>query len=90
MHLPPRAAWDTRLVFKWSLTGLNVEFSFSFIDCLFKVKEISLPCYLPIAGGGRETEITSSSIWTQVADFTLYDDNRYPKRAVSTMTVVKC
>ena len=24
-----RAGYDTRLIFKWSLTGLNLEFSFS-------------------------------------------------------------
>ena len=37
--------------FKWSLTGLNSEFSFSYSSCLSKAEEPSLPYYLPIAGG---------------------------------------
>ena len=37
--------------FKWSLTGLNSEFSFSKTSCLTKAEEPSLPYYLPIAGG---------------------------------------
>ena len=36
--------------FKWSLTGLNSEFSFSLTSCLTKAEEPSLPYYLPIAG----------------------------------------
>ena len=32
--------------FKWSLTGLNLEFYFSYISCHTKVKGPSLPDYL--------------------------------------------
>ena len=41
---------DTRSIFKWNLTGLNSEFSFEIVFYT-KVKELSLPNYLPIAGG---------------------------------------
>ena len=37
-------------IFQWSLTGLNSEFSFSWTGYHTKVKEPSLPYYLPIAG----------------------------------------
>ena len=46
-----RAGYDTRSIFKHSLTGLNSEFSFSQTSCHTKAKEPSLPYYLPIAGG---------------------------------------
>ena len=46
-----RAGCDTRSNFKQSLTGLNSEFSFSWTSCLTKAEELSLPYYLPIAGG---------------------------------------
>ena len=46
-----RAGYDTRSIFKRSLTGLNSEFSFSQTSCLTKAEEPSLPYYLPIAGG---------------------------------------
>ena len=46
-----QAGYDTRSIFKWSLTGLNSEFSFSLTSCLTKAEEPSLPCYLPIVGG---------------------------------------
>ena len=46
-----RAGYDTRSIFKRSLTGLNPEFSFSKTSCLTKAEEPSLPYYLPIAGG---------------------------------------
>ena len=36
--------------FKRSLTGFNSEFSF-YTSCLTKAEQISLPYYLPIAGG---------------------------------------
>ena len=45
-----RAGYDTRSIFKRSLTGLNSEFSF-YTSCLTKAEESSLPYYLPIAGG---------------------------------------
>ena len=46
-----RAGYDTRSVFKRSLTGLNSEFSFSRTSCLTKAEEPSPSYYLPIAGG---------------------------------------
>ena len=46
-----RAGYDTRSIFKRSLTGLNSEFSFSYTSCLTKAEKPSLPNYLPIAGG---------------------------------------
>ena len=45
-----RAGYDTRSVFKRSLTGFNSEFSFKII-CLTKAEEPSLSYYLPIAEG---------------------------------------
>ena len=48
---PTRAEYDTGSIFQQSLTGLNSEFSLSFTSRLTKAKEISLPYYLPIAGG---------------------------------------
>ena len=42
-----RVGYDTRSIFKLSLTGLNSEFPF----CLTKAEELSLPYYLHIAGG---------------------------------------
>ena len=46
-----REGYDTRSIFKRSLTGLNSEISFSYTSCLTKPEELSLPYYLPIAGG---------------------------------------
>ena len=48
-NLSTRAGYDTRSIFKWSLTGLKSEFSF-WTSCLTKAEEPCLP-YLPIAGG---------------------------------------
>ena len=45
-----QAGYDTRSIFKWSLTGLDSEFSFFKTSCLTKAEEPSLPYYLPIAG----------------------------------------
>ena len=85
-----RAGYDTRSIFKRSLTGLNSEFSFSLTSCLTKAEEHSLPYYLPIAGGriigfipfprvlvlwGMQS--VSSRIWTRVAVNISYDDNHY-------------
>ena len=65
--------------FKWSLTGLNSEFSFSKTSWRIKVEENSLPYYLPIAGGRIigfipfprvlvlwEMQSVSSRIWTRI------------------------
>ena len=46
-----RAGYDTRSIFKRSLTGLNSEFSFSKTSCLTKAEEPSLPYHFPIDGG---------------------------------------
>ena len=46
-----RAGYDTRSIFKQSLTCLNPEFSFSYTSCFTKAEEPSLSYYLPIAGG---------------------------------------
>ena len=85
-----RAGYDTRSIFKRSLTGLNSEFSFSDTSCLTKVEQHSLPYYLPIAGGRIigfipfprvlvqcEKQSVSSRIWTRVAVFISNDDNHY-------------
>ena len=83
------AGYDTRSIFKRSLTGLNSEFSFSLTSCLTKA-DPSLPYYLPIAGGRIfgfipfprvlvlcEMQSVSSRIWTRVAMSISYDDNHY-------------
>ena len=85
-----RARYDTRSVFKQSLTGSNSEFSFSLTSCLTKAEEPSLPYYLPIAGGRIigfipfpsvlvlcEMQSVSSRIWTRVAVSISYVDNHY-------------
>ena len=81
-----RAGYDTRSIFKRSLTGLNSEFSF----CLTKAEEPSLSYYLPIAGGRIigfipfprvlvlcEMQSVKSRIWTRIAVFISYGDNDY-------------
>ena len=85
-----RAGYDTRSIFKRSLTGLNSEFSFSETSCLSKAEEPSLFYYLPIAGGRIigfipsprvlvlcEMQSGPSRIWTRVAVSISYDDNDY-------------
>ena len=85
-----RAGYDTKSIFKRSLTGLNSEFSFSLTSCLAKAEEPSLPYYLSIIGGRIigfipfprvlvpcELQSVSSRIWTRVAVFISYDDNLY-------------
>ena len=85
-----RAGYDTRSIFRRSLTGLNSEFSFSYTSCLTKAEEPSLSYYLPIAGGRIivfipfarvlvlcEMQSVSSRIWTRIAVFISYDDNDY-------------
>ena len=82
-----RAGYDTRSIFMRSLTGLNLEYSFSKTSCLTKAKDPSLSYYLPIAGGRiigfiplqrvlvlYEMQPVSSRIWTRVAVFISYDD----------------
>ena len=89
---PPRLGQDmTRGQFlKWSLTGLNSEFSFSETSCLAKAKEPSLPYYLLIAGRRIigfiplprvlvlcEMQSAPSRIWNRIAVSISYDDNHY-------------
>ena len=47
----------TRSIFKWSIAGLNSEFSIK-TDSHTKAKELSLPYYLAIAEEGRDRFIT--------------------------------
>ena len=83
-----RAGYDTRSIFKRSLSGFNSEFSFSETSCLTKAEEPSLSYYSPIAGGRIigfipfprvlvlcEVQSVSSRIWTRVAVSISYDDN---------------
>ena len=85
-----RAGYDTRSIFKRSLTGLNTEFPFSSTSYLTKAEEPILPYYLPIAGGRVigfipfprvlvqcEMLSVSSRIWTRFAMSISYDDNHY-------------
>ena len=85
-----RARYDTRSVFKRSLTGLKSEFSFSKTSCNTKAKELSLPYYFPIAGGRIigfipfprvlvlcEIQSVSFRIWTRVTVSISYDNNHY-------------
>ena len=85
-----QAGYDTRSVFKRSLTGLNSEFSFSKTSCLTKAEEPCLSYYLPIAGGRIigfipfpralvlcEMQSVSSRIWTRVTVSISCDDNHY-------------
>ena len=89
-NISARGGYDTRLIFKRSLTGLNSEFSFSLTSCLTKAEEPRLPYYLSIAVGRIvgfipfprvlvlcEMLSVSSRIWTCVAVFISYDDNHY-------------
>ena len=85
-----QAGYDTRSIFKRSLTGLNSEFSFFWTSCLTKAEEPSLSNYLPIAGGRIigfipfprvlvlcEMQSVRSRIWTLVAVSISSDDNHY-------------
>ena len=79
-----RAGYDTRSIFKRSLTGLNSEFSF-LTNCLTKDEEPSLPYYLPIAGGRiigfipfpRVLVQSRPGFETRVTVSISYDDNHY-------------
>ena len=85
-----RAGYETRYIFKLSLTGLNTEFSFSLSSCLTRAEEPSLPYYLRITGGRIigsipfprvlvlcEMQSVSSRIWTRIAVAISYDNNHY-------------
>ena len=98
-----QAGYDTRSTFKWSLTGLNSEFSFSLTSCLTKAEEPSLPYYLPIAGGRIigfipsprvlvicEMQSLTSRILTRVAVSISYDDNHYTTGTYAINTTLLC
>ena len=83
-----RAGYDTKSIFKRSLTGLNSEFSFSQTSCLTKAEEPSLPYYLPIAGGGNDwihtfpkgiskMQSVLARIWICVTVSISYNNNHY-------------
>ena len=75
-------------IFKWSLTGLNSEFSFSLTGCLSNTQEPILPYYL---AEGRlvkfipfsrvlalcEMQTVSSRIETCITMSIYYNDNHY-------------
>ena len=95
-----RAGYDTRSIFKQSLTGLNSEYSFSLTSCLTKAEDPSLSYYLPIAGGRIigfipfarvlvlcEMQSVSSRIWTRIAVFISCGDNDY---TTGTSKAFKC
>ena len=60
-----RAGYDTRSIFKRSLTGLNSEFSFSATSCLTKAEEPSLSYYF--AHSWRENNWIHTWDWTEVS-----------------------
>ena len=91
MYLPNPSAMNRMQHKVNSLSrGLNSEFSFSETSCRTKVKEPSLPNYLPIAGGRiiwcilfsglaalGKMQTSSPRIWTQAIWSISYDDNPY-------------
>ena len=96
-----RAGYDTRSIFKRSLTGFNSKFSFSWTSCLTKAEESSQPYYLPIAGGRIigfipfprvlvlcEMQSFSSRIWTRVVVSISYDDNHYTTGTSNTKKMI--
>ena len=87
-----RAGYSTRSIFKQSLTGLNLEFSFTLSSCLTKTEETSLSYYLPLAGGRIigfipfpmvlvlcKMQSVSFRIRIRVAVSISYDDNITPR-----------
>ena len=85
----PKTGCDTRSFFKQSKVGLISEFSFSLADCLTKSRELSLPNYLTIAGGGEQIPrllvwremkavLGQPRSWTQVANSIHYNANHLP------------
>ena len=98
-----RAGYDTRSIFKQSLTGLNSEFSFSLTSSLTKAEEHSLSYYLPIAGGSLivfipfprvlvlcEMQSVLSRIWTRVTVSISYDNNHYTMGIALLFNLLSC
>ena len=98
-------AWvgcNTKSILMWSLTGLNSEFSFILSGCLTKAKGLSLPYYLPIAGGRIigfiafpkgisavwKMQSALSRIWTHVAVSISYDDNHYTTDTSKKLSII--
>ena len=87
---PPRAGCGTRSIFKQSEDWFIV---FYLQDCSIKAKEPSVSCFLSVGSRRKdgsspfpsvlvwnETQRLFSRIWSLVAYFISYDDNRYAKR----------
>ena len=98
-----RTGYDTRSIFKRSLTGFNSEFSFSWTSCLTKAEVPNLSYYLPIAGGRIigfipfprvlvlcEMQSASSRFWTRIVVSNSYDDNHYTTVTFSIATTPRC
>ena len=88
LNLSRREGFSTRSVFERRLTSLNSRFSFSFTVFHPKVKELSLPCYLPIDRKRIEGYIPFPRVLVVCKmlavfghHFISYDDNLYNPRA---------
>ena len=86
--------WHKINFFKQRLTGLNLEFFFSYTCFLTKAKGPNLSFYLPLTGGRIirlvpfpralvlcEMQPASSKNWTHLAVFIFRDGNRYSTSA---------
>ena len=84
-----------KIIFKPCKAGLNSEFSSSWIGCLTKAKELSLPYYLSIAGERTdgfmpfsrtlmliEMQPTLSRIWTRVTESISADNKHLTKHTL--------
>ena len=85
-----RAGYDTRSIFKRSLTGFEFRVSFSKTSCLIKAEEPSLSYHISITGERIigfipfprvlvlcEMQSASARIWIRVAVSISYDDNHW-------------
>ena len=91
---------NLRSIFKQSLTGLNLEFSFSLTGCHTKVKDPGWPYYLLIARGRivgfisfprilvlYQMQTASSKFWTQI---TVFFSNANIHYTMSTSIIATC
>ena len=80
-----QAECDIRLIFKWSTTGLNPKFSFSYTGCLMKAKQLTallfIYCwklgrdgFLPFPRALTQSEMQKnlSKIWILITDSIFY------------------
>ena len=85
-----RAGYNTRSIFKWSLTGLNSEFSFSWTSCQgWRTQSVHLFTHSWRENSRIHTfpklwiqvlcemQSASSRIWTRVTVSISYNDNHY-------------